>query len=709
MKLLKLAIKILSLIIVVSVILTAMFFRDNSVTKLDFNSDVFLSPVSTQLHTEQKEDFELVCMSGFIELYFNKKTSGIAVREVSRDHWWYAMPDGAQSSMITMEALGEKGLYKLNSQDNSVAFSQWRYDLQENGVNIVYSISAQEVKSYSEDDIAFEVMLSIVLKDGSLFADCQVRKLTENEKCAVSSLSILPGLCSFKNPGKKDFLLIPDGCGAVIYPALCEKTETYDVKVYGDDFSVKNENSVNAIMGAFGVKAGENAIAVIIDSGEEIATVKAVSDKNSFSGVYADFEIYNYSVDKKICLSQKPFSDSVSLCYKFLSGDNASYSEIASSCREQFIRNGSLPSADATAEENVPLYLTVTGKYKADAWRLGDVKYTTFAQALDILTRIKAKGVDNITVRYAGALKRDSAKFSSSLGSKKDIEDLLSYAFSQNISLFIDADIHSYQSFFGKFDFSAVKGMNKSASSVIINTAPDGKADNTVKLRFRKEADIGDFVDDLLMLSEDYNFTGYCIGDGEMLVSDYSSDNVSRSDMKKSLSSQIPALSNTGKVMIDKGNMYLVKNASGIINIPMTTSYAESDSYVAIPFVQSVLHGRITISGEAINIQGDIKDATLQCIEYGVCPSFTTVYSDKNLDSDVLFDNLVNEIMDCYDIASDALFGLESERITAHDCVKDGVYLTTYGDTAMIYVNYNETAASVNGVTIPAKSYLRID
>ncbi len=710
MKLLKLTIKILCFVIAVSVMLTAVFFRDNSVKKSKINSDVFVSPVSQNLHSDSNQDFELICFSGFIELYFNKSTSGIAVRELSRDFWWYAMPEGAGNSMITMDVISEKGLYKLNSQDNSVAFSSWSYEIKEDGVLIRYIISSESKAQLQQSDIAFEVSLNVRLKDGSLFTNCSVKKRTGNEACAVSSLSILPGLCSFSNAQKDDFILLPDGCGAVIYPAMCEDTKTFKAKVYGDDYSVNTVDCADAIMGAFGVRKGESAIAVIIDNAEEIATVEAVSNKSGFSNVSAVFNVYDCKTQgNEVYLSGNPYEESISLCFKFLSGDNASYSEIASSCREQFIRNGSLPSADAQSQESVPLYLTLTGSYKSSPWSPVAVSYTTFSQAQDILSRVKAKGVDTIAVRYAGVFKGKSTSLSSSLGNEKDFEELLSFAFSQNISLFIDADILSYQSVMGRFDFSAVKGMDKSASFAVLNTSPDNYSDNRIKLRFRKEADVSDFVADLLHLSEDYGFAGYCIGDGELLVSDYSADNVSRGEMKKTISSQIPAFSNTGEVIVDKGNMYLVKNASGIINLPMSTYYHESEYYVAIPFVQSVLHGRITVSGEPINIQENLTEATLRCIEYGVCPAFTTVYSDKNQKNNVLFDNIINDLVESYTIAGDALFGLESERITSHDKLKDGVYLTTYGDKAKVYVNYNNTPSTVSGVTVPAQSYIRID
>ena len=709
MKLLKVIIRILSFLLVVGLVLTGVFFRENSVSKVAFSSDVFSAPYSETLHQSEPEGFELVASSGFIELYFNETTSEIAVREFSQDHTWYAMPQGGGFSMLSATVISENGACFLNSQDNSVAFSSWEYSLSDVGVKIKYLLTPQKETPLTPDNIAFETTLTVTLKDGSLFADCIVRNLSGNEKCALSSLLILPGLCSVINPGEDDFLLIPDGCGGVIYPAFCGEEKNFEAKVFGNDYSVGSSDAADSVMGVFGVKSGNSAIAVIIDNGEEIASINAVANKSAVSNVYADFAVYDCKMEKNVYISSNPFGDSISLCYKFLSGDNATYSEVASSCREQFIRNGSLPSTDVTAQENVPLFLTITGSYKSSAWSPVNVKYTTYSQALDILTRVKSKGIDNITARYCGAIKNNSTSFSTSLGSKKDFRDLCDFANSQNIDLFLDADILSYTSFWGKFDFSAVKAMNKSSAFAVTNTSPDAVADNSAKLRFRRSADISSFVADLIEKENELNIAGYCIGDSEFLVSDYSANNISREQMKKEIAAQLPALANAGGVIVDKGNMYMLRNSAMVVNIPMNTYYDECEYYVAVPFVQSVLHGRVIVAGTPINVSDNMTKATLQCIEYGVCPSFTTVYDRKNQKQTIVFDDLVNDLVAQYNIAAEALFGLESERITAHENLAEGVYLTTYGDAAKIYVNYNDAPVTVSGVTIPAQSYIRID
>ncbi len=688
MKVFKALIKILCLILAVGLVFTGVFFYPNSVRKLKIEDSFF------DYSGENKnfsDNFEKIASSGFIELYFNPDNGYISVLETSENFMWYAVPD-AYGSMLEADVYTEKGNYILTS--NGCEFEKV---FLENGVEITYNIK--------KDDMFLKAALTLTLKDGSLFVQSEIKERSDN--FVLNSFSVMPSFGAYNNPQSDDFLLVPDGCGSVIYPYLSQEKQEYSVCVYGDDYSINQTNNADAIIGSFGIKRADSAVAVIIDSGEEFATIKALSDKNGFSAVSAYFKIQSNLKNENELYYYNDESYEIAICYKFLSGDNASYSEIACSCREQYIRNGSLPSSNVKAQDNTPFFITLTGSYKKSAWS-SRLKYTTFSQAVDILNRLKSKGIDVMTARYTGVIKNGSTSLVSALGSKSELENLYDFATAQNISLFLDVNINAYQSAFGVCDFSSAKMMNKSTSSTVENTLID-KDIKTVKYRFSKLNDINNYVSNLIKTADGNENIGYCIGDAEYLVSNFSSRHTSRADAKNTVSSQIPALSNSGEVMVDKGNMYLVKNASSVVNIPMKTHYPENESYVAVPFAQSVLHGRITMASTPINLNNDERQAALKCIEYGVCPSFTVSYSGEDLSQNVIFDKVVNDIVESYSLVSKALIGIESERITLHKKLADGVYLTQYADTADIYVNYNDFEVTVSGVSVPAESYLRID
>ena len=47
--------------------------------------------------------------------------------------------------------------------------------------------------------------------------------------------------------------------------------------------------------------------------------------------------------------------------------------------------------------------------------------------------------------------------------------------------------------------------------------------------------------------------------------------------------------------------------------------------------------------------------------------------------------------------------------MTAHYKVQDGVYCTEYNNSIIIYFNYNDTAVTVNSLTVEPKSALRVN
>ena len=715
MKRFRKAIRIMCLLLVVCLALTAVFFRDNGVNVISQkDSGSFAPETVTSLHSSAPDGFEKLASSGFIELYFNKETSEIAVKETTVNKMWYSMPDGAGASIVTIQVEAQDGTHYLNSQDSSVAFSSWSFETVENGVKVNYRMfenkTAAQKEAASPNDIAFSVDVLYYLKDGSFFVSAEVKNLSGNTKCCVSDFSVLPYFGAFASAGNGDFILLPDGCGAAAYPAYSDVKREYCFKVYGDDYSVSRSDAESAVMGAFGLKNAGSAYAVIIDSGEEFAEIKAVADKNSFSSVSAHFAMTDVSQKGDSLYCGELYGKPVELCYKFLSCDSASYSELASSCREQFIRNGVLPAAATVSEESTPLYITLTGAVKKSAWLPGYDEYTNFSQALDILTRIKSKGIDNIKLRYKGVFKNNSTSLIGSLGGEKKLKELSDYARSQNISVYLDVNTVSYVSFLGRADFFAARSMQKYPSYYVQNETSLFKNTVSQKYRFRPGKSADSFVSDLISKTADYSVDGFCVGDaGNILVSDYSAASMMRNESKSSYIMRLPALSNAGNVMIDGANIYMIKHSTDVINIPMTTAYEQSQDYVRVPFVQSVLHGMLTLAGSPLNLDKDYKTAVLNCIEYGVCPSFSAVYSGKNVQNNALFDNIINDIVGSYEQVSQALAGLEGERITSHSQPKSGVFCTTYSDSTRIYVNYNDESVSVGGVSVEAGGYIRIN
>ena len=198
---------------------------------------------------------------------------------------------------------------------------------------------------------------------------------------------------------------------------------------------------------------------------------------------------------------------------------------------------------------------------------------------------------------------------------------------------------------------------------------------------------------------------------GNALYSDYSSDFYSRVSAKKEISAQIPVLTTSKLIMVDNGNFYSVKNADVVSSIPLApVAREENGAYVGIPFAQMMLHGICEYSGVGINSSANIKLAFLRAVEYGCLPSaqwYCTAF-DSDLDSKYYYDSNINEIVECYTKANNALAGLRGARMTSHYKVQNGVYCTEYNNSEKVYVNYTDKAVTINGIKINAKDCVAI-
>ena len=105
----------------------------------------------------------------------------------------------------------------------------------------------------------------------------------------------------------------------------------------------------------------------------------------------------------------------------------------------------------------------------------------------------------------------------------------------------------------------------------------------------------------------------------------------------------------------------------------------------------------------------------LRSIEYGACPSFTWSYEELKAKEgakdapEVYYVGSLAQAADYYKQADQALADLRGARMTKHSMVQENVYCTEYDSSSLVYVNYGDAEATVNGVTIPARSFLRLN
>ena len=685
--------------------------------KADYSGD--------NMHKSNADSYISVCSSGFIELLFDETTATIAIRDNNTKKVWNTLPSKDITKKVSASAIeitlsnGDNKIYTLNSQDNSVNFGNFSYTIGVDEVSVKYAFSltketgAKDIAKVEDDEIRADMTVTYRLKDGSLQVNINMNSLVLPKDVYLEKVTVLNNFGAYETSGTDDYIFVPDGSGALIMTGQNDdEFSPVSLSVYGENLATtKAVSDSSCLLGAFGLKSGENAYLCIIEKGDAIAQINAYrNDENTLNSVYASFlttDIFTKETSNKTTRYYGyQYNSEIQLCYRFLSGKSATYSGMATACRENLIRNSILPAETLTVNgDHIPMIISLQagcqdekGKYKV----LSD-----FEQAQSLMTLLKAKGVNNVYLQYKGLYENDSDdfnKFKASLGNKASYETMYNYLNSQKFSLFIDTNIISFND------------ISSTAKSV------DGKAikdnilksftHNTATPEFLQVSDFEDKINHILATSESVLFDGYCLNDiGKYLYSDYSSNSYSKNQTQTEFHSQIPVLATNKMLMVEHGNLYAVKGADIILNIPTSPlAYEETQTYVGIPFIQMLVHGALEYSVSSLNTTEDMQTLFLKSVEYGCLPSayWYCTTSDENLDKIYYYNNNINDMVNCYTRANQSLADLRDSRMTSHQQIQDGVYCTEYDNSIKVYVNYTNTEITVHGVVIGAKDCVTI-
>ncbi|MBQ2774496.1 MAG: hypothetical protein IJF40_01220 [Clostridia bacterium] len=695
------------------------------------------------LHAASAADtLKSISSSGLVEMLFDESAYSVCVRDTSYDRLWTSLPaeENFEAAVAKAQIVSDNKLYELNTQDHSVAFGKAKADISKNSVKVTYILTPDsktaKKESYSDSDIAFKLVMNYTLEDGSLYVSAKTKNLVDGSDAKLLNLTLLEYFGSDTKAEQGDYIFVPDGSGALI--KLDTEDEAFEqpleFEVYGEDVATSEgkKDKYSAVVPAYGMKRGKSAFVILITDGDAIADISAdrVRADNKFFKVGASFDITPNCIvgekdEKSIYVSENSYNDEIKLCVRFLNGSNANYTGMAAAAREQFIRTHVLSTKTVSVNsEYLPLDLSVIGVADDALFSVGKFSpnvsktFTDFEQAQDMVLRMKSKGINGINLRYKGALSGGynqsdvtSASLLHRLGSKGDLEELLSYMTAQNMGVYLDINIlSSAKSLFGGsaaeniFGDTALYSYDSEISPYI------GKSSFKRQLTATKK--INRVIIDVLGNGRFGDFTGLCINDaGSVLYSDFSSKK-NRQEVADIISNEITPLTAGRNLMTDTGNFFMIKDVEFISHIPTGANAPISEAYESVPFVQLVLHGIVEYSSQPINLSKDSETAMLRCVEYGACPSYEWSYEQTAKDGEtdnLYYENWITSAADFYTRANDALADVRSSRMTSHEEIKDGVFCTEYDTGAMVYVNYSQENVVVSGITIPAGDFLRIN
>lgn len=699
-----------------------------------------------QYHVADANNLIYVAKSGLIQLYFDKVTYAIGIRETSAGKLWMALPEAsegdetAQTAVLTVTVSGGGKQYVLNSQDNSVAFGAASFKPLTNGIQVTYDMALDSetanaaLDAVAQGNLYVSATITYTLEDGALHASVDCSQLLVSAGFTVESVTVMDFFGATASGAEGDYLFVPDGSGAVEMTAG-DYSGDYPEKTfvtYGEDSALGEKaagdavSSVPSVIPAYGMKSGSSAFVALIENGTEISSV--TENRRQGNGTYnrvgPTFRVTDtaYSGDEGKVKQYvgNSYTGKLGICYRFLSDKNASYSGMAAACRELLIRSGLLSTKTVSNSDYLPFVLTVEASAAKKNANNTEV-LTDYEEALELLQQMKAKSVNNIFVRYNGVLDGANAQGllkdsdpQGKLGNEKAFQNLAQYVSTQQFTLFLNLDIFTFHKKSASVSGHAADNIyGKSASFTEENAFAGYLGEETQTRWLLKLSDLEENIAEFLEDTRDYTPGGYCIDDaGRLLYSDYSDESFSRATAESLLVQQVPALASGHKLMVDTGNIYMLSNADVVADLPSETGYPETETYSAVPFMQMILHGIVEYAHTPINLSDNSEKAFLKSVEYGALPSYDWTYRKTGTESvDTLYnyESQITKAAENYAKADAALKDLRSARMTAHYKVQDGVYCTEYNNSVLLYFNYNDTAVTVNSITVEPMSFLRVN
>ena len=564
----------------------------------------------------------------------------------------------------------------------------------------------------------------------------------------IRDISILPYFGA-AGPEDEGYMLIPDGSGALIeFNNQKSSYGAYSQDVYGRDPVLVLERSLrtakNVLMPVYGASFGDHGFLAVAEKGGASASVNAMGagTLTSYNNVYMTFR-YRQSMSatrsvansyggngilgSTVVVDNGYSGEAYSLRYYLLEEDKADYVGMAQTYREYLISQG-MEKKEAASEAS--LYLTLYGGIEDTEYFLGVPyksveKLTSYEETRQILSELKAGGVDKLTVRYSGWQKDGleasiptKVRFEKVLGGKHAYEELMEYAAREDIRVFPEVDfLNFYESGAYSVNSDAIQAATHDPAWQYTYDLNTGNKNTENRWRMLTPKKSREAFTRFMEQKDKLNTENFCLGAlGSTLYSDFTarSNAIHRDDTLELWSGMVKEASEAFEgVMVDTGNIYAAMYADYVANVTSdSTGYNLADE--TVPFWQIVLHGYVSYGTEPINLSPDPEKALLKALETGSNPGFSLIYGDAIELVDTRYNFLYNagwqgwkeSIQEYYGEVEPVLNAVAGYEITGHERIADNAYRTDFGEAGSVYVNYGKKDVAADGVTIAAGGWV---
>lgn len=684
-----------------------------------------------------RDGFQKMSENGLFVLYADKTSGEFYVsNKLTGDMWWSNPPnrdnDSIAKGMQKMDLNSQliiryvdtvtRNETLLNNFTGSVNKNEAVLSKIDNGFQMEYSFPQKESK----------INMEVRLNDDYIEVTVPVDKIVEAEPNNFYSISVLPyfGAGSNQDDG---YLFVPDGSGALIYYNNGKQSyDDYRQNIYGNDLA-RNELTRGSVqqdirMPVYGAQNGSCGYLAVVTEGDALGAINArVSGaKSSYNTVYCEFSlrtngIKNLGNDHLVTVYDKNITNvkKLTIRYYLLSGKDCDYNAMASKYREYLV--DIIGMHNMKAPEDIPLYIELYGAIRKNKNILGipvtvTAPLTDYESALDLVKKIKGSGINNIVLKYTNSNKDNvngtylsSFHPESKLGSRKQLNDLISYCTENNIIFAPNSDLLYFKkgSLFGVSKFAdgvrEITGMLAARYKYKLSTdrVDDTKSESYLMTPGKINAKVNGFIKSIKKVNVDSISLDTL---GKNLYSDFYKNRSGRQQSLVYMQDTAKSISDKVKdIIMSDANAYMLPYARYVEDTPQ---YSSQFSIIDddIPFYQLSISGLVSYSTPAANLGSDPQKALLKAIENGSSLKYTWITGDPS--------DLINtEYMDLY--GTDSAAWLESAeanykminevykrsegtQIIRHRIISKGVRETMYANGVRVIVNYNDTETIVD-------------
>ena len=702
------------------------------------------------------EEFEKIAGSKTTELYMlNRKNEVVvfAIKDVASGVVTYSVP--ANSTVVADEAtkLEVWSAAIVNYQDKSkvtqkcstgsaVKAGQYSVEKIKDGVKITFKFPDVDKGT------GFTVPMTFALKDDHFDVSVLMNDIVVDEKSTseLLSVSVMPYFgCA--NYGEEGYILLPDGSGSLMdnnYMALDGGVKYYSTYIYGRDSALdtalKLGHTESSVLPVVGTKAGDRAWLGVIETGEAVSMVKAVSarEKFPFTTAYCEF-IYNktdvfatktkWNIQEyqQVTLEHTDL-DNATVRFYAMHGEDSDYVGMAKTYREYLVEKG----VGADLNKDLSFYLETVGAFQKTESVFGFVTDVTkvstdFAQTQKMVEYLAKKDIKNINLRYTGWMKGGvdaglvkDAKHESALGSVDELLSLNKYIEAQGGKTFLELEIVKVYGSGNPNKYSIRNILNNHAAQSIYRRSTGMPSD--YKYYLCRPSLFGEQVTKFFKGFDKLNeIKGISLGSiGNVNYSDFNNAHESFMDAQQSSALMADALADAkknmgdkGAVMVDNGNAFTYENATVIAGLPMYNNGYEC-TFTDVPFAQIALHGLVEYTESAHNLTFDANTQKLRQLETGTAPYYVLTESESSIFLNTrLSDIYTSQYKTWADVAakdykelSAVLNGYCDKQITDHDLITTDVRATVYGGERVVVINYGKTDYALGDATVTAGGYL---